>query len=125
MENPYGKYKSNAVFTASKEELTLMLYEGALKFCNQAIMALEQKDLIKTHEYITRVEDIIEEFQASLIRKYPIAKDFDMMYDYIYRRLIEANTTKDIEILKEIRDLLREFRDTWKDAMKIAKKTTV
>lgn len=119
--NPYDKYLENAVATASKEELTLMLYDGALKFCNQAIAALEAKDIEKAGVLIIKVEDIIREFQLTLDRKYEVSKCFDMMYEYIHRRLVEANTKKDMEILLEMRVLLREFRDTWKEAMTLAK----
>ncbi len=121
MNNPYEKLKENVLFTATKEELTLMLYEGALKFCNQAIIALEAKDIEKTSNLIIRVEDIIVEFQLTLNMDFEVSKYLASMYDYIYRRLIDANISKDIKILEEVRDLLRELRDTWKEAMKIAK----
>ena len=121
MSNPYNKYANNAIFTASKEELTLMLYEGALRFANQAIMALQSQDYVKVNENIIRVEDIIREFQITLDKKYEISLRFEQLYDYIYRRLVEANMKKSLEILEEVRDLLRDFRDTWKEAMKLAK----
>ena len=119
--NPYEKMIDNVVMTASKEELTLMLYEGAIKFCNQAIQAIAKKDFPKAHELIIRVEDIIREFQITLDRQYEISKYFDAMYDYMYRRLVDANFEKDASIIEEVRDLIREFRDTWKEAMKVSK----
>ena len=121
MQNPYEKYRSNAVFTAPKEELTLMLYEGALKFCNQAMVALEQKDYMKTSDLICKVRDIISEFQVTLDMKYDISKQLNVLYDYINHRLIEANLKKDMEILEDVRQHLRSMRDTWKEAMKLAK----
>jgi len=121
MLNPYSKYAQNSVNTAPQEELTLMLYEGALKFTNQAIMALENKDFGKTNDLILRVEDIIREFQVTLDRKYPIAVSFDALYDYMHRQLVQANMTKNKAILEEVRDMLREFRDMWKEAMALAK----
>lgn len=122
-QNPYDKYLENAVSTASKEELTLMLYDGAVKFCNQAIAAVENKDMSKSNEMIIKTENIIREFQLTLDRKYEVSKNFDVMYDYIYRRLIEANISKDVKILEEMRFLLKEMRDTWKEAMAIAKRS--
>lgn len=119
--NPYDKYRDNIVYTATKEELTLMLYDGALKFCNQAIVALESKDLMKANELIIRIQEIIREFQLTLNRSVQVSKYFDSMYDYMHTRLLEANVKKDKEILAEIRDLIREFRDMWKDAMKLSK----
>lgn len=64
MNNPYAKYKSNSISTATPEELTLMLYNGAIKFCNQAAVALEKKDYMKSNKLIQRVQDIIREFQT-------------------------------------------------------------
>lgn len=121
MQNPYSKYANNAIFTASKAELTLMLYEGALKFSNQAIIAVEAKDYEKSNELIHRVEDIIREFQITLDKQYAVSKNFAALYDYMYRRLLDANISKDKEILIEVRDMLREFRDMWKEAMRAAK----
>jgi flagellar secretion chaperone FliS len=119
--NGYNKYQNNAILTASPQELTLMLYNGAIKFCNQAIVSIDKKEMEKTHNYITRVEDIIQEFIITLDDKYPVSKNFKIMYNYINERLIEANVNKDKEVLEEVLGLLRELRDTWKEAMKLAK----
>ncbi len=122
INNPYDKYRMNAINTATPEELTLMLYNGALKFCNQAKAAFEEKDYIKANKLVQRVEDIIREFQITLNRKYEISEQLDMMYDYIYRCLVNANIKKSTELLDEATGLIRTMRDTWKEAMKIAKK---
>ncbi|MDR1688580.1 MAG: flagellar export chaperone FliS [Clostridiales bacterium] len=121
VKNPYAKMTEDAVFTASKEELTLMLYEGALKFANQALVAIESKNYIKANELLLRVQDIIREFQLTLNDKYEISKNFRQLYDYIFRLLIDANIRKEKAPLEEARDYLREFRDMWKEAMRIAK----
>ena len=121
--NPYAKYKNHAINTATKEELTLMLYDGALKFCNQALTAMEAKDHIKTNESIRKVQNIVREFQITLDKKHEIATQLDILYDYLHRRLIEANLKKDAEILTEVRDHLRGLRDTWKEAMKLSKQS--
>lgn len=121
VNNPYAQYKNNTILTASPEELTLMLYDGAIKFCNQAIKAIEEKDIPKAHTLIIRIEDIIHEFMITLDKNYEIAAQLELVYDYIYQRLIEANMRKDIEILSEVREMLKELRDTWKEAMKLAK----
>jgi flagellar protein FliS len=119
--NPYEKMIDNVVLTASKEELTLLLYEGAIKFCNQAMAAISKNDNAKAHELIVRTEDIIREFQITLDPQYEISKHFDTMYDYMHSRLVDANIAKDATIVEEVRDLIREFRDTWKEAIKISK----
>ena len=113
----YAEYNRNKVLTASPAELTLILYEGAIKFCNIAIIGLEQNDIEKTHNNIVKVENIIEEFQATLNHKYPVAEDFDKIYRYIYDLLIEANIKKDKELLERALDELRGMRDTWKEVM--------
>lgn len=117
----YAAYANNKVATASPAELTLMLYEGAIKFCNIAIMGIEEKDIEKAHINIMKVQRIIEEFQGSLDYKYETAKDFNEVYTYLMRRLREANIKKDKEILEEVLTHLRTMRDTWKEVMRLAK----
>lgn len=119
LNQAYSQYNDSKILTASPAELTLMLYDGAIKFCNIAIMAIEKNDVMKAHTYIVKTENIIEEFQATLNHKYPVAKDFDNVYKYIYNRLIEANVKKDKDILEEVLVHLRTLRDTWKEVMKI------
>lgn len=120
----YSAYNTNRIMTATPAELTLMLYEGAIKFCNIAIMGVEEKDVEKAHNNIVKVENIIGEFIATLNHKYPVAEDFENIYNYLMDRLIEANMKKDKEILKEVLGYLREMRDTWKEVMKQAKTQT-
>lgn len=115
--NGYAAYQNSKIMTASPAELTLMLYDGAIKFCNIAIVAIEKKDIEKAHNNIVKVERIIQEFQATLDHKYPVAKDFDQVYTYLIRRLREANMKKDVEILEEVLKHLRTMRDTWKEVM--------
>ncbi len=125
MNNPYQTYRNNAILTATKEELTLMLYDGALKFCNQSIRALEDKNFELAHQLNMRVQDIIQEFQLSLDDQYEISGSLALLYDYLLRRTIEGNIQKSIEIMEEVRELLKELRDTWKEAMQLAKKKPV
>lgn len=117
--NAIAAYQNNTVQTASPAELTLMLYEGAIKFCNIALMGMEQNDLQKTNDNIIKAQKIIVEFRATLDPKYPVSKDFDVVYDYIYRRLIDANIAKDKQILEEALQYIREMRDTWKEVMRL------
>ena len=121
LNNAYQAYNNSKILTASPAELTLMLYEGAIKFCNIAIMGIEEKDIEKAHVNITKVERIITEFQATLDHKYEVAKDFDNVYSYLQERLKEANFKKDKEILEEVPTHLRTMRDTWKEVMRINK----
>lgn len=116
----YDQYLRSKVMTASKGELTLMLYDGAIKFCNIAIMCIEKKDIPGANTNIKKTEAIIEEFLATLDHKYQVAKDFENVYNYIYDRLVEANLKKDPEILNEVLEHLRTMRDTWKEVMRTA-----
>lgn len=117
--NAFAQYNNSKVLTASPAELTLMLYEGAIKFCNIAITAVEQRDIQKAHTNIVKTERIIDHFRKTLDMKYPVAQDFERVYVYLDQRLLEANMKKDKEILKEVLEHLRSMRDTWKEVMRI------
>ena len=121
MQNPYAQYNRSKILTASPAELTLMLYEGSIKFCNIAIMAIEHNEIEKAHTNIIRVQKISDELRATLDMKYPVAQDFDRIYTYLLKRLLQANMKKDKEILEEIVSHLRSVRDTWKEVMRIVK----
>ncbi|MCR5767456.1 MAG: flagellar export chaperone FliS [Lachnospiraceae bacterium] len=118
-QNMTFAYKNNSIQTASPAELTLMLYDGAIKFCNIALGALERNDIAKVNTNIIKAENIIVEFRSTLDFKYPVAQDFDRVYDWIYRRLVEANIKKDAEVLEDAIRLIREMRDTWKEVMRL------
>ena len=113
----YAQYNNSKILTASPAELTLMLYDGAIKFCNIAVLAVEQKDVEKAHINITKTERIIDYFRQTLDMNYPVAEDFDRVYAYLSRRLVEANMKKDKEILEEVNLHLHYMRDTWKEVM--------
>lgn len=120
-EQMMQQYNRSKILTASPAELTLLLYDGAIKFCNLAIVAIEKKDIPAAHTNIVKVEKIIEEFRSTLNRDYAVAEDFDRVYCYLLRRLQDANVKKDIDIINEILDHLRSMRDTWKQVMQQTK----
>ena len=111
-------YQGTKVNTASPAELTLMLYEGAIKFCNIALLGFETMDYEKVNNNIIKVQNIITEFRATLDFKYDTAKDFDLIYEYINTLLIQANVKKDRESLEKALGQIREMRDLWKEIMK-------
>ncbi len=119
--NVINAYQRNAILTASPAELTLMLYNGAIKFCNIGIAAIEKNDYEGANTNIKKANAIITELRASLDRKYPVWEDFERVYDYISRRLVDANIQKDREILEEALKYIREMRDTWQEVMRINK----
>lgn len=115
------QYNNSKILTASPAELTLMLYEGAIKFCNVAIVALERRDLEKANINIQKVGNIIDYFRQTLDMSYPVAEDFERVYSYLSQRVLEANMKKDKEILEEINMHLRSMHETWKEVMKRSK----
>ena len=119
--NPYANYANTKIQTATPAQLTLMLYDGAIKFCNLAINAVEEGQIEMANTNIKKVEAIIAEFRATLNFKYPVAQDFDNVYEYLGRRLLEANLHKDKEILEEVLSHLRVMRETWTEVMKQSK----
>lgn len=122
MNNNAAKaYGNNKVNTASPAELTLMLYEGAVKFCNRAIEALEKNDFETVNTNVKKSRNIIVELLSTLDFKYPVAKDFEQLYNYIFALLTEANLKKDMELLQRALEELRGIRDVWKEVMSKAK----
>lgn len=121
LPNAYAQYNASKILTASPAELTLLLYEGAIKFGNIAIVKIEQNDIEAAHNNIIKVEKIIDYFRETLDMKYEVAKDFERVYIYLSQRLLEANTKKDKEIVEEVVTHLRSMRDNWKEVMKAAK----
>lgn len=124
IQNGYNNYAREKILNASPAQLTLMLYDGAIKFCNIAIAAIEKNEIEKAHTNIVKVENIIAEFRATLNFKYPVAQEFENVYAYIARRLLEANMKKDKEILEEVLTHLRTMRETWEEVMKNGKQQT-
>lgn len=112
-------YLEQKVMSAKPEELTLMLYEGAVKFIKQAKIFNDQGNKSKSHELNLRAQAIIEELRATLNLEIEVSKNFESLYVYINERLVEANISKDNKILDEALELIIEFRDTWKKAMNL------
>lgn len=122
LPSAYAQYNNSKVLTASPAELTLMLYDGAIKFCNIAELSVEKNDIPRAHENIRKVQNIIGYLHSTLDTKYEVSKDFDNIYSYLERRLVEANVKKDKEILEEINTHLHSIRDNWKEVMKAGAK---
>ncbi|OGO77303.1 MAG: flagellar export chaperone FliS [Clostridiales bacterium GWB2_37_7] len=121
----YQQYQNNMVNTASPQELTLMLYNGLVKFLNLSILGIEEKSIEKANNYILRSQDIIVEFMSTLDMNYEVSSGLMSLYDYMNSRLKEANIKKDKAIVEEVRKLAEDLRDTWGQAMKMAKQSQV
>lgn len=117
----YNAYKQNSVTTASPGELTLMLYNGCLKFLEKAKVAITDKNIEERNYYIQRAQAIIAEFMSTLNTDIEISNQMLPLYEYMNRRLTEANIQNDITIVEEVEGLVTEFRDTWKEVIKITR----
>lgn len=118
-------YTGAKVVTSSKEELVLMLFDGAVKFCNMAKLELERNQLDKVNVNLQKAKDIIVEFRNDLDFQYEVAKDFDNMYAYIYDTLTNANLKKDTALIDEALKRLKTMRETWIEVMKVNKEQGV
>lgn len=121
--NAYNAYKNNSVNFASKEQLLLMLLDGAVKFSKIAKNAMEEKDVRKAHENIIKTENIFYELIATLDveRAGNWATSLVQIYEFIIQRLVDANMKKDVAIMDEVIPLIEEVRDTWEEAYKVSK----
>ncbi|MCD6253561.1 MAG: flagellar export chaperone FliS [Thermotogae bacterium] len=106
--------------TASPARLVSMLYEGGIRFLDEAVEAVEAGDFIKANEKIKRVQDIVMELNLSLDMENggSLAQNLRALYNYIFQQLIQANVKKDTETLKEVRSILSDLNGAWKEAMK-------
>jgi flagellar protein FliS len=86
---------------------------------------LEKEEYGDAMHHVQRARNIIVELQSTLDFKYPVAKDFDVIYNYIFQLMVRCNTEHDAEALDEILVQLRELRDMWKQIMKQAKQPTL
>ena len=120
--NALNQYKHSAVFTATPEELTLMLYDGAIKFMNISKHHIENNNVVKAHEALIRAQDIIIELNSSLNMEYEISENLRGLYDFVLDRLIDANINKKIEPIDEALEIVTDMRDTWKEVMLKVKK---
>jgi flagellar protein FliS len=121
MVNPQmaNAYKNQQVMTSSPQQLTLLLYNGALRFLTESILAMEQGDIPKSHQANLRVQDIVSEFVRTLDMKYELSKSWAQLYEYTEYCLIQGNIKKDIKQLHQAKGMLEEMRDAWMEAMKL------
>lgn len=121
--NAYNAYKNNSINFASKEQLLMMLLDGAVKFSKIGRQAIVDKDVPKAHENIVKTQNIFYELMVTLDveRGGEWAKSLMSVYDFIVRRLTEANIKKDTDIIDEVITLIEDIRDTWTEAYKLSK----
>ena len=111
-------YKNQQVMTASPEQLTLLLYNGALRFLNESIQAMEQNDIQKSHNANLRVQAIVREFMITLDMSCELSTDWAKLYEYTEYSLIQGNIKKDVAQLQQAKNMLEDMREAWIGAMK-------
>lgn len=122
MQNGYNVYKNNTVNYASKEQLLLMLVDGAVKYAKRAELAIEKKDVKTAHDNLIRTQDIFTELMVTLNQDAGLwAKQLYKVYDFIKAKLVEANLKKDINVLREVLPLIENVRDLWHETYDKAK----
>lgn len=122
INNGYNQYMKSSIMTAPPEELVLMLYNGAMKFLKRAMIHLEDNKLEECHKAIIKAQNIALEFMSKVDTNYEVGKNLLSLYEYMYRRLIEANIKKDMEILEEVYDMFKELKETWEESIKIVRR---
>ncbi|MFA9558935.1 flagellar export chaperone FliS [Evansella sp. AB-rgal1] len=122
VNNPYASYKQKATETKSPGELTLMLYEGCLKFIKRAEKAIIDENVQDKNTNLLKAQNIIHELMVTLKTDTDVAKNMLQMYDFILNRLVAANMNNDLTALKEAEQFVIEFRDTWKQVIMIDRK---
>ena len=115
-------YKRQQIMTATPEALTLMLYNGCLKFIDEGLAALEKKDYEQTNNYLQRAQAIVTEFRAALHMDYEISHQLRPLYNYAYDRHAAGKMQRDPAQINEARDIMHELRDAWAQAMQKARK---
>lgn len=119
-QNPYAQYKQQAITTASPEKLLIMLFDGAIRFSGQARKALKEKNIEKSNYFLVRCQDIVFELMGSLNMDYEISQSLFQMYEYINYNFQQANIHKDLKYVDEAEQYLKEFREIWVQAAKLA-----
>lgn len=121
MTNPYQQYQDNQINTATPDKLLLMLLDGGIRFCHKAVQAIEQKQISEAHTNLVKAQNIVLELLATLDRNYPISQNLAAIYDYMNRRLIEANVKKDVDIINEVVGFFKELKEAFAQAALIVK----
>lgn len=119
INNPYATYQNNSVNTSTPGELTLMLYNGCLKFIQQAKKALETGDIEEKNKATQKAQAIVSELMVTLDTSVAVSEQMMTLYDFVNNRLLEANIKNESKFYDEAADIMTEFRDTWKQVIQI------
>ncbi len=117
--NAQKRYQNTRVNTASQKELLIMLLQGGIKFLRMAEESIQEEQFEKANNYLIRAQEVVNELRVSLDmeRGGEFAERMDVLYDFMYRRLVQANTKKDAETVVQVREMFQELLDTWEQAL--------
>lgn len=121
MQSAANRYYETQIKTATPEELTMLLYNGCIRFLKQARICIENKDYEGKNSNITKAVNIIDELQITLDMQYEISNNLSMLYEYFKERLVLASIQLNLDVLQEITDMITELRDTWHEVIKKVK----
>jgi len=115
--NPHDVYKQASVAT-SPGKLVVMLYDGLLKFMDEAAGKIDQKDIEGAHKALLRAQDIVLELRSTLaIDEAPeLGQNLYDLYSFMYGKLVDANRLKESVPIAEIRPVVTELRDAFAQA---------
>ena len=118
-QQAYQKYRHTQISTANPGKLVLMLYQGGIKFLNLAKKSIQDNNIEDTNNYIVRVQNIVLELMDTLDmdKGGQISQNLYNLYEYMNHRLVQANIKKDVEIIEEVSELLKDLKDTWKEIL--------
>lgn len=122
MTNPAAEaYKRQQIMTATPEALTLMLYNGCLRFLSEGMKAFEEKKYEEANTALQKAQKIINEFRMTLKMEYEISQQLMPLYNYCYDRIFVGNLKSDLAPIREAQTIITELRDAWAQAMKKAR----
>jgi len=123
--NQYVKqYQKSSIETASREQILIMLYDGAIQFLNKAKVAMQNKEYEAIHNNLMGAQNIIQEFINSMDREVApqLAENLISLYEYFIRRLVQANMKRQMEPIDEVLKYLKSLKATWEQAIVLAQK---
>lgn len=110
---------NEALHKKTPQEITALLYEACFDNLEKAITEINNKQFVDANRYLQKASDIVERLGAGINYEAGIIADqLDSLYNYMADKLIEANYTKNVELIKEVKNILKEIMTAWNEAMK-------
>ncbi len=117
-QNGYQQYKTQSINTMTKAEMLILLYDELIKRLTRAEIALKNENFTEFDAAVTHCREIIDYLSSTLDRKYAISQELYRMYEYFQYELARLSAGRKTQIIEEIKPLIIELRDTFKEADK-------